>query len=118
MRQSVAQREFDVLICYDLDRFGRNLGHQILLEQEFAKHGVSICYVLGEYKDTPEGRLNKHIKAVIAEYEREKILERTIRGRQGSIGGLLGGFSLMPSTGFDGRQPSLTAHSKNLFKPR
>ena len=83
LRQAIAQGEFDVLICYDLGRLGSNPGHQILLEQEFAKHGITIRYVLGEYKDNPEGRLNKHIKAVIAEYEREKILERTIRGRMG-----------------------------------
>ena len=83
LRQAVSQEEFDVVICYDLDRFGRNLGHQILLEQEFARHNVSIHYVLGEYKENPEGRLTKHIKAVIAEYEREKILERTRRGRIG-----------------------------------
>ena len=83
MRQAAAQKEFDVIICYDLDRLGRNLGHHILLEQELEKCGVTIRYVMGEYKDNPEGRLTKHIKAVIAEYEREKILERTKRGRIG-----------------------------------
>lgn len=33
LRQAIAQGEFDVLICYDLDRLGSNPGHQILLEQ-------------------------------------------------------------------------------------
>ncbi|MFQ5611812.1 MAG: recombinase family protein, partial [Anaerolineae bacterium] len=37
---------------------------------------------LGEYDDSPEGRLNKHIRATIAEYEREKIRERMVRGRR------------------------------------
>ena len=83
VREDVAQGLFDILVCHDVDRFGRNLGHQILLEQEFAKHGVGVRYVLGDYKDTPEGTLTKHIKGVIAEYEREKIIERTFRGRLG-----------------------------------
>jgi site-specific DNA recombinase len=43
---------------------------------------VTIEYVLGEYPDTPEGNLNKNLKAVIAEYERLKIAERMTRGRR------------------------------------
>lgn len=42
-------------------------------------------YVIGEYPDTPEGRLNKHIKATIAEFEREKIAERTTRARRQKV---------------------------------
>ena len=83
VREDVAEGLFGILVCHDVDRFGRNLGHQILLEEEFAKHGVEVRYVLGDYKATPEGRLTKHIKGVIAEYEREKIIERTFRGRLG-----------------------------------
>jgi len=83
VREDVAEGLFDILVCHDVDRFGRNLGHQIFLEEEFARHGVSVRYVLGDYKDTAEGRLTKHIKGVIAEYEREKIIERTFRGRLG-----------------------------------
>jgi site-specific DNA recombinase len=44
--------------------------------------GVNIEYVLGEYPDTPEGNLNKNLKAVIAEYERVKIAERMTRGKR------------------------------------
>jgi site-specific DNA recombinase len=38
--------------------------------------------VLANYENSPEGRLNKHIRATIAEYEREKIAERMVRGRR------------------------------------
>jgi site-specific DNA recombinase len=47
--------------------------------------GVDIDYALGDYPDTPEGRLNKHIRATIAEYEREKIKERNTRGRRNVV---------------------------------
>ena len=35
--------------------------------------------------DTPEGRLNKHIRATIAEFEREKIAQRMTRGRRNAV---------------------------------
>jgi site-specific DNA recombinase len=41
--------------------------------------------VLAEYDDTPEGRLQKHIRATVAEYEREKIKERSVRGRRNVV---------------------------------
>ncbi len=74
--------EFDVLIVREIDRLSRNLAKQLIVEQEFKRSDTTIEYVLGEYPDTPEGRLNKHIKATIAEYEREKITERMVRGRR------------------------------------
>ena len=42
---------------------------------------------MGEYLDTPEGNLNKHIRATIAEFEREKIKERMTRGRRNVVKG-------------------------------
>lgn len=74
--------DFDVLIVREIDRLSRSLAKQLVVEEELRRGGVQIEYVLGEYPDSPEGRLNKHIKATIAEYEREKITERTTRARR------------------------------------
>jgi site-specific DNA recombinase len=82
VRHMAQDDEFDVLLVRELDRLSRNLAKQLIVEQELKRAGVVIEYVLGEYPDTPEGRLNKHIKATIAEYEREKIAERMARGRR------------------------------------
>jgi site-specific DNA recombinase len=76
---------FDVLIPRELDRLSRNLAKQLIVEEELKRSGAEIEYVLGEYPDTPEGRLQKHIKATIAEYEREKITERVVRGRRNKV---------------------------------
>lgn len=73
---------FDVLVVREIDRLSRNLVKQLLVEAELKDHGVLVEYVLGEYPDTPEGRLNKHIRATIAEYERELITLRTTRARR------------------------------------
>jgi site-specific DNA recombinase len=82
VRELAAAGEFDVLVVRELDRLSRNLAKQLVIEEELKRHGVRVEYVLAEYPDTPEGNLQKHVKAVIAEYEREKIKERMVRGRR------------------------------------
>jgi len=77
--------EFDVLVTREMDRFARSLAKQLIIERDFAQNGVQVEYVIGEYDDSPEGQLSKHVRAVIAEYERLKIAERTIRGRQNKV---------------------------------
>ena len=77
--------EFDVLVTRELDRFARSLAKQLVIEGEFKRYGVEIEYCLGEYPDTPEGNLQKHVKGAIAEYEREKINERMVRGRRNVV---------------------------------
>jgi site-specific DNA recombinase len=42
---------------------------------------------MGEYPDTPEGNLQKHLKASIAEYQREDIKIKTTRGRRNVVKG-------------------------------
>jgi site-specific DNA recombinase len=85
VRQMAQAGEFDVLVPRELDRLSRNLAKQLIVEEELKRAGVQLEYVLGEYPDTPEGRLNKHIRATIAEFEREKIVERLVRGRRNKV---------------------------------
>ena len=84
-RHMAQDDEFDVLIVRELDRLSRNLAKQLIVEQELKRAGVVIEYVLGEYPDTPEGNLMKHVRATIAEFEREKIVERSTRGRRNMV---------------------------------
>ena len=77
--------ECDVFITREVDRLSRNLAKQLIVESELKRYGVDLEYVLGEYPDTPEGNLNKHIRAVIAEFERDKIQERMVRGRNQKV---------------------------------
>ncbi len=82
VRRLAESHSFEVLVVREIDRLSRNLVKQLIVEDEMRRAGVCIEYVVGEYPDTAEGRLNKHIKATISEYEREKISERMIRGRR------------------------------------
>lgn len=82
VRRLAELHSFDVLVVREIDRLSRNLVKQLVVEDEMRRAGVCIEYVVGEYPDSAEGRLNKHIKATISEYEREKISERMVRGRR------------------------------------
>jgi site-specific DNA recombinase len=74
--------KYDVLLVRELDRFARKLAKQVIVEEELKRAGVKVEYLLGDFPDTPEGRFNKNVKITLAEYEREKIKERTMRGRR------------------------------------
>src|SRR5690349_20385578 len=77
------RRRFDVLVCWRLDRLGRNLRHLILFLDELQALGVGFV-TLGEGIDTstPAGKLQLHILSAIAEFERERIRERVVAGLQ------------------------------------
>ena len=83
LRECVNAKHIDVVIVYDIDRLARKSVYQMLIEEEFLKSGVVVEYVLGQYDDSDEGRLQKQIRASIAEYEKAKILERSKRGKRG-----------------------------------
>jgi DNA invertase Pin-like site-specific DNA recombinase len=81
--QDARRRRFDVVVCWRLDRLGRNLKHLITLLEELQVLGVAFVS-LGEGLDatTPAGKLQMHILGAIAEFERERIRERVLAGLQ------------------------------------
>lgn len=79
------QGQIDAVICREMDRLARTLAKQIWLEDYLSGRGVVLDYCLADYPDTPEGQLSKHIRAVISEYERLKVVERMTRGRSASV---------------------------------
>lgn len=84
MRNFIAtDPSISVLIVYDLDRIARKSILQMILEEELHRSGILVEYVIGRYENSDEGRLQKQIRASIAEYEKAKILERSKRGKRG-----------------------------------
>ena len=77
----VRRRRVDVVACWRLDRLGRGLRHLVALLDEF--HSLGVAFVsLNEGIDctTPAGRLQLHILAALAEFERGRIAERVRAG--------------------------------------
>ena len=75
------RRRFDVLVCWRLDRLGRNLRHLVTLLEELQSLGVTFVSMCeGIDCTTPAGKLQLHILAALAEFERERIRERVLAG--------------------------------------
>jgi DNA invertase Pin-like site-specific DNA recombinase len=75
------RRRFDVVVCWRLDRLGRNLKHLITLLDDLQALGVAfVSLAEGIDATTPAGKLQLHILGAIAEFERERIRERVLAG--------------------------------------
>ncbi len=85
LREFVNTKTIAAAIVYDPDRLSRNLGHQLLLAEEFERAGVKLVIVSHPLEQGPEGWLFFQMRGALAEYERAKILERTRRGMVGRI---------------------------------
>jgi DNA invertase Pin-like site-specific DNA recombinase len=75
------RRLVDVVVCWRLDRMGRNLKHLITLLEELQALGVAfVSLAEGIDATTPAGKLQMHILGAIAEFERARIQERVRAG--------------------------------------
>src|SRR5438874_3980294 len=77
------RRRFDVVVCWRLDRLGRNLKHLITLLEDLQALGIAfVSLAEGIDATTPAGKLQMHILGAIAEFERARIAERVRAGLQ------------------------------------
>jgi site-specific DNA recombinase len=82
LREAARAKALDVLLVHDLDRLSRRLAHQLLLLDEIERCGVRVEFLTMPREDSPEGRLFLNMRASVAEWEREKIAQRTARGKR------------------------------------
>jgi DNA invertase Pin-like site-specific DNA recombinase len=86
-------RSGDTLVVWRLDRLGRSLSDLVKIISELEKDGITF-ESLGEKIDTgsASGKLQFHVFAALAEFERNLIRERTLAGlsaarARGRVGG-------------------------------
>ena len=82
LRGMVRRGEADAVVAYAVDRLSRSQNHIGLLFDEFETAGVKLEFVTERFEDTAVGRFIIAARAFIAEIEREKIAERTMRGKE------------------------------------
>ena len=77
-------RAGDILIVWKLDRLGRSVRHLIQMAEDLRQRDIGLKVLAGEGAaidtTTAAGRLTFHLFAVLAEFERELIAERTRAG--------------------------------------
>ena len=85
LRDHIAASMIDRLYVHSPDRLARRFAHQAILLEEMTKHGCEVVFLNQEgLPDSPETKMLIQMQGMFAEYEREKILERTRRGRRHS----------------------------------
>jgi len=82
VRDLAAEGQIQVVLAYSPDRLSRKYAYQILLIEEFARHGVETLFVKSPPGNSPEDHLLVQFQGMIAEYERAQILERSRRGKR------------------------------------
>ena len=76
------QQNVTVVVATKLDRVGRSVFDLISIFRWLNEHGIDITFTQSNINTTTsEGRLMFHMMSALAEYERERILERTEEGR-------------------------------------
>jgi DNA invertase Pin-like site-specific DNA recombinase len=83
MMAEVRKGRIDVLAVYKLDRLGRSLQHLAQLIGELETHGTALVASsqgIDTSESNPAGRLQMHVLAAVAEFERSVIVERINAG--------------------------------------
>src|SRR5512137_407822 len=82
LRDLAAEGQIEAVLIYAPDRLSRKYAYQVLLMEEFLRHGVETLFLKSAGAETPEERLALQFQGMIAEYERAQIAERTRRGKR------------------------------------
>jgi len=118
LRDQALKGQIDQILILCPDRLARKHAHQLLVIEEFGRLGVEIIFTNRPISQTPEDQLLLQIQGIIAEYEREKIKERSRRGKlykakAGSLNVLSGapyGYVYIPKT--DTQEARYEIHSQ------
>src|SRR6058998_1118468 len=82
LRDLVSAGHVQAVLVYGPDRLSRKYAYQVVLLEEFSRHGVETVFLQGVSAQTPEERLLVQFQGMIAEYERAQIAERSRRGKR------------------------------------
>ncbi len=125
VRRLMRDGECDVVLAYALDRLSRNQNHIGVLFDEAETSGVRLEFVTEDFEDTAIGKFIVAARAFVSEVEREKIAERTMRGkaeraRNGQLAQGTGtgcyGYIYVPETGQRELNPGQAAVVRRIFE--
>src|SRR6201987_5589659 len=82
LRDRVAAGAVDRVYVHSPDRLARRYAYQVLLIDELQRLGVEIIFLNRAIGLSPEDDLLLQVQGMVAEYERAKILERSLGGKR------------------------------------
>ena len=125
VRQLLRGNSADIVVAYAVDRLSRNQNQIGVIFDEIQQSGARLEFVTERFEDTSVGRFILAARAFIAEVEREKIVERTTRGklqraRAGKIPQAFGrgcyGYVYTPATGQREIEPFQAEIVRRMFR--
>lgn len=81
MLKDTAKRQFDTIILWKIDRFGRNREEIAFNKYRCKKNGVKVVYVAESIPDSPEGVILESVLEGMAEYYSLQLSQNVLRGQ-------------------------------------
>jgi site-specific DNA recombinase len=112
IRDLIKKQTINALVCYSTDRLARNPIHIAIIAEECEKNNVALVFVTEPLDSSPEGQLIRYVKGFAGQVEREKIRERSMRGKKTAcrLGKLATGGS--PLFGYDSKDGKRAINEK------
>ena len=83
--KDATRKKFDIILCWSVDRLGRNLSHLVSFLNEIQSVGCDLyIHQSGLDTSTPMGKMMFQLTGIFAEFERSMISERVIAGQKRS----------------------------------
>ena len=74
------KRQFQGVLVYAIDRFGRNLQQSTYYEYKLQKNGVALLSATENFTDNPAGRLHRNMMMSFAQYYSDELSSKISRG--------------------------------------
>lgn len=84
-REKLREGAYDAVVVYAIDRLSRDVAHLAILVDEVERYGAKLFFVTEDLDKTAEGKLILSVKGYVAEVERLKIRERSMRGKRAIV---------------------------------
>lgn len=113
VRELLRSGKAEGVVVYRSDRLTRDLGHSLLLREEFRRLGVEIHFAnRGKSSNSPEGRMMDNVEGVFNEYWRTKLIEDTSSGRdqKAKQGKFVGCGSIPYGYRYDSKEDKISIH--------
>jgi site-specific DNA recombinase len=114
VRALVRERLVSAVICYSSDRLSRDSMQLLFFVDEVLKAGAKLHFVTENFEDSETGRLILYVRGFASALERQRIIERTIRGKKARLqaGKLIGASPLYGYTLQDGKREMVQAQAE------